>query len=164
MHSEKEERQKKITDPAIALTKIESWCAYQERCQQEVRDKLYSWGLWSDAVESIISELITKNFLNEERFAIAYAGGKFRIKKWGRQKIKLELTKRRIPEAIVKRALKEIDAEDYEGALEKVLASKWKSEKEKHPLKKKMKVMRYLVSRGFEPDRIAEHIERYAKS
>lgn len=163
MHSEKEERTKKISDPAVALSKIESWCAYQERCQQEVRNKLYSWGLWPDAVESIIGELITRNFLNEERFAIAYAGGKFRIKKWGKQKIRIELKKRKVPDGLIRRALKEIGGEDYDTAIEKVLATKWKSEKEKHPLKKKLKVMRYLVSRGFETDLIAEHLERYTK-
>lgn len=163
MRSGDDERKRKITDPKIALSKIESWCAYQERCQQEVRDKLYSWGLWTDAVESIICELISRNFLSEERFAIAYAGGKFRIKKWGKQKIKVELKRRNIPEPIIRRAMKEIESEDYANAIEKVLASKWKSEKEKHPLKKKLKVMRYLVSRGFEPELINEHIERYVK-
>lgn len=163
MRPGEEERNKKITDPQLALSKIESWCAYQERCQQEVRDKLYSWGLWKDAVESIISNLISRNFLNEERFAIAYAGGKFRIKKWGRQKIKVELKRRNITEAIIRRAMKEIETADYVNAIGKVLAYKWKSEKEKHPLKKKLKVMRYLVSRGFEPELINEHIERYTK-
>lgn len=163
MHNEEVSRKKKITDPAIALSKIESWCAYQERCQQETRDKLYSWGLWKDAVENIISELISRNFLNEERFAVAYAGGKFRIKKWGKQKIKMELKKRNVPENIIRRALKEIGADDYDGAIEKVLETKWKSEKEKHPLKKKLKVMRYLVSRGFEMDIIQQHIEKYSE-
>lgn len=163
MSIERETQRKKITDPQLALSKIESWCAYQERCQQETRDKLYSWGLWKDAVENIISELISRNFLNEERFAIAFAGGKFRIKKWGKQKIKMELKKRNVPESIIRRALKEIGADDYDVAIEKVLATKWKSEKEKHPLKKKLKVMRYLVSRGFEMDIIQQHIEKYSE-
>lgn len=161
MHTDNEQFSKKITDPQVALSKMEAWCAYQERCQQEVRDKLYSWGLWSDAVENIIAELISRNFLNEERFAIAYAGGKFRIKKWGKQKIRMELKRRKIPDPLIRRALKEIDGEDYGAAIDKVLAAKWKSEKEKHPLKKKLKVMKYLVSRGFEHDLINEHLERY---
>jgi regulatory protein len=155
---------RKITDPRLAFTKIESWCAYQERCQQEVRDKLYSWGLYSDAVESIISELISANFLNEERFAIAYAGGKFRMKKWGKQKIKMELKKRNISEVLIRKALKEIGQEDYEETLESTLSKKWKSEKEKHPLKKKMKVMRYMLSRGYETDAVSEAISKFTKS
>lgn len=163
MRDDKEPLKKKITDPDLALTKIESWCAYQERCQQETRDKLYSWGLWSEAVESIISELITRNFLNEERFAIAYAGGKFRVKKWGKQKIKNELRKRKISDLLIRKALKEIGEDDYENALEKTLASKWKLEKEKHPLKKKMKVMRYMISRGYEADAVNESISKFAK-
>jgi len=74
---------KKITDEKVALTKAEHYCAYQERSQQEVRNKLYEWGLWTDTVENIISQLITGNFLNEERFAKAYTCGKFNQKAWG---------------------------------------------------------------------------------
>jgi regulatory protein len=155
---------KKITDPDLALSKIESWCAYQERCQQEVRDKLYSWGLYSDAVENIISELISRNFLNEERFAVAYAGGKFRMKKWGKQKIKMELKKRRVPEKIIAKALKEIGEDDYGQSLEHTLAKKWNSEKETHPLKKKMKVMRYMLSRGYETDAVSAAISKYTNA
>lgn len=143
---------------------MESWCAYQERCQQEVRDKLYTWGLWPDAIENIIAELISRNFLNEERFAIAYAGGKFRIKKWGKQKIKIELKKRKVPDALIRKALKEIGEVDYDNALEKTLAVKWKAEKEKHPLKKKMKVMRYMISRGYETDAVLEAISKHTKA
>ncbi len=158
-----EDKKKKITDPDLALSKIESWCAYQERCQQETRDKLYSWGLWSEAVENIIVELISRNFLNEERFAIAYAGGKFRMMKWGKQKIKNELKKRKISDAIIRKALKEIGEDDYENTLEKTLAGRWKLEKEKHPLKKKLKVMRYMISRGYETDAVHESILKFTK-
>ena len=78
----------KITDEKLALKKAEYYCAYQERSQQEVRDKLYEWGLWTDAIENIISVLIGNNFLNEERFAKAYVKGKFNQKGWGRIKNK----------------------------------------------------------------------------
>ncbi len=133
-----------------------SWCAYQERCQQEVRDKLYEWGLWPDAVENIIAELITQNFLNEERFAQTYAGGKFRIKKWGRVKIRLELKKRKISEYCIRKAMKEIDADDYMATLKKVLTDYGKKLKEKHALKRKYRLVRYAQSRGFEQDLIRE--------
>src|SRR5687767_2477337 len=99
-------KQIKITDAKIGLAKAQKYCAYQERCQQEVRSKLYGWGLWKEAVEGIIAELINENFINEERFAIAFAGGKFRIKKWGKTKIKLELKKRDISDYCIKQALK----------------------------------------------------------
>lgn len=164
MERDSETRTKKITDPKVALTKAESWCAYQERCQQEVRDKLYSWGLWPDAIENIIAELISRDFVNEERFAVAYAGGKFRIKKWGKQKIKMELKKRRIPDSIIQKAMKEIGADDYEEALENTLEKKWRTEKEKDPWKKKMKVMRYMMSKGFETDAVKTAITKYTKA
>src|ERR1017187_9401155 len=108
-----ETKQKKKLSPNEALIKAQLFCAYQERCQQEMRDKLYSWGLYPDAVENIIAGLITGNYLNEERFAKSYAGGKFRIKKWGRIKIKIELKKRKISEYCIKRAMEEINNRDY---------------------------------------------------
>ena len=154
MAFQNERKADKITDPNVALSRMESWCAYQERCQQEVRDKLYNLGLWPEAVESVIIELISRNFLNEERFAMAYAGGKFRIKRWGKQKIRMELKTRRIPDVLIRKALNQIDDQDYMAALEKSLSLKWNGEREKNPLKKKMKVMRYLMSRGFEQDLI----------
>jgi regulatory protein len=144
----------KITDPHKGLEKGMSWCAYQERCQQEVRDKLYEWGLWPEAVENIIAELITQNFLNEERFAQAYAGGKFRIKKWGRVKIKLELKKRKISDYCIRKAMKEIDEDDYRATLKKILAEYSKKLKEKHTLKRKYRLVHYAQSRGFEQELI----------
>lgn len=144
----------KITDPYQALLKAQGYCAYQERAQQEVRDKLYEWGMWPDAVESIISELIVQGYLNEARFATAFAGGKFRIKKWGRVKIKMELKKRRVPDNLIRDALKTIDEREYAKTLQQLLEQKSREVKEKHPLKKQQKVMRYLASKGFEQDLI----------
>jgi len=92
----------KITDEKVALAKAEHFCAYQERAQQEVRDKLYEWGLWPDAVERIISQLIEGNFLNEERFARIYAKSKFNQKVWGRIKIKQGLKLKRVPDVLIK--------------------------------------------------------------
>src|ERR1700761_2983059 len=103
----------KITDVNAGLAKAEHYCAYQERSQQEVRDKLYEWGLWTDAVENIISQLITAGFLNEERFAKAYSLGKFRQKAWGKGKIKQGLKLKKVPDVLIKKALLVIDADDY---------------------------------------------------
>ncbi|HEV7229975.1 MAG TPA: regulatory protein RecX [Bacteroidia bacterium] len=153
-----EEREKKIkiTDPQKGLEKAMSWCAYQERCQQEVRDKLYEWGLWQEAVENIIVNLIGQNFLNEERFAKSYAGGKFRIKKWGRIKIRLELKKRRISDYCIRKGMAEIDEKEYIACLRKVLNEYGSKLKEKHTLKRKYKIARYALSRGFEQDLIRD--------
>ena len=157
MNDENVKRKKNCT-PHEALVKAESWCAYQERCQQEVRDKLYSWGLHENDVENLIAELITKNFLDEERFAKAYAGGKFRIKKWGRVKIRLELKRRKLSDYCIKKGLAEIDEDEYLKTLVKVMQGKMNSTKEKNPMKKKYKVMNYLLSRGFENDLVREVI------
>ena len=146
----------KVYTQKQALIKAESYCAYQERCQQEVRDKLYSWGLQEVQVENVIAELIASNFINEERFAKAYAGGKFRIKKWGRVKISIELKRRKISAYCIKKGLAEIEEEEYIKTLQKVAEVKIKAMKERDSKKKKYKVMNYLLSRGFENDLVVE--------
>jgi regulatory protein len=151
-----EGKKKRITDPDQALVKAEAWCAYQERCQQEVRDKLYDWGLYPEAVENVIAELISRGFLNEERYAIAFAGGKFRIKKWGRVKIRLELKRKKVSDYCIRKGLAEIDDREYLKTLRKLADEKRRAVKESHPLKKKYKVMSFLVSKGYEPDLVRE--------
>lgn len=147
------DEQKKIRlNPAQALSKARSYCAYQERCQQELRDKLYQWGLWPEAVESLISQLINEGYLNEERFAKAFAGGKFRIKKWGRVKIKLELKKRKVSEYCIKQAMKEIDEKAYMQTLKKIIDDRAKKVRQSNPVKRNYLLGQYAVSKGFEAD------------
>ncbi len=145
---------RKFFTPQQALIKAQKYCAYQERCQQEVREKLYEWGIKKDDGENIISNLIGDNFLNEERFAKTYARGKFRIKKWGRVKIKVALKSFDISTYCIKEAMKEINTEDYKTTL-KDLIKKNSSGKissistlQKHTLVKK------LLAKGFEQDAI----------
>ena len=146
------EKQIKYHTPEQALIKIRDWCAYQERCQQEARNKLYDYGLKTDDVENIIAQLVNENFINEERFAIAFAGGKFRIKKWGKVKIKQELKAKRVSDYCIKKGLAVIDSTEYINTLKKVLALKAKSITEKNFLKKKHKLVRYALSKGYEQD------------
>ena len=153
----------KVYTQKQALIKAESYCAYQERCQQEVRDKLYSWGLHEIQVENVIADLIASNFINEERFAKAYAGGKFRIKKWGRVKISIELKRRKISTYCIKKGLAEIEEEEYIKTLQKVAEVKIKAMKERDSKKKKYKVMNYLLLRGFENDLVVEVVGTKAK-
>jgi regulatory protein len=150
------QKARKITDEKVALAKAEHYCAYQERSQQEVRDKLYEWGLWTDAVENIITLLIGSNFLNEERFAKAYTKGKFNQKGWGRIKIKQGLKFKRVPDVLIKKALQTIDASAYFNALEQVIMKKSASLTEKDPYKRKYKLQQYALGRGYETDLIAE--------
>lgn len=146
----------RITDPKVALTKAEHFCAYQERSQQEVRDKLYEWGLWPDAVEQVISQLIEGNFLNEDRFAKAYTKGKFSQKAWGRIKIKQGLKFKRVPDVLIKKALQTIDADDYLVALTRILEKKAATLSEKNALKRRYKLQQYAMGRGYEADLIAD--------
>jgi regulatory protein len=151
MYHEENKPKKKLT-PNQALIKAQLSCAYQERCQQEMRDKLYEWGLFSDAVENIIANLITDNYLNEERFAKAFAGGKFRIKKWGRVKIKIELKKRKISDYCVRKAMQEIDDKDYIKTLKEIIAKKLKEHSKGKQHIRNYKAAQYAISRGFESD------------
>jgi regulatory protein len=155
---------KKITDEKVAYTKAEHYCAYQERSQQEVRDKLYDWGLWPDAVENIISRLIGENFLNEERFSKAYTQGKFRQKGWGKIKIKQGLKFKKIPDVLIKKALLVIDGDEYLKMLEKVLIKKAAILPEKDSYKRKYKLQQYALSRGYESDLVADVLKELANS
>ena len=146
------QKPKKIYDKKSAKVKIEQYCAYQERSQQEVRDKLYDMGLHQKEVEELISELVVDNFLNEERFAITYARGKFRIKHWGKNKIKQNLKLKRVSEYCIKKALKEIDPDEYYEVLKIELQKKSDKLKDKDPFIRKNKIAQYLGSRGFEMD------------
>jgi len=141
-----------------ALEKMEHYCAYQERSQQEVRDKLYTLGLHRNDVEEVISELIQTNFLNEERFAIAYTQGKFRMKNWGRLKIKQGLKLKRVSEKLITKALKQLDGDEYYITLTKVLEKKSALLKEKDPFKKRSRLFQYASGRGFESDLILESL------
>jgi regulatory protein len=146
----------KITDEKLVFEKAANYCAYQERSQQEVRDKLYEWGLYSDMVENIISQLIGNNFLNEERFAKAYATGKFRQKGWGKVKITHGLKFKRVPDVLIKKALKELPDDEYLITLQKVITKKANTIIEKDGFKRKYKLQQYALSRGYESDLIAD--------
>lgn len=159
MDFEDKKPKKKLT-PNQATIKAQNSCAYQERCQQEMRDKLYEWGLYSNDVENIIANLISDNFLNEERFAKAFAGGKFRIKKWGKVKIKIELKRRKISDYCIKKGMQEIDDADYIKTLKTILAKKLKENSKGKLQVRNYKAAQYAMSRGFESDLIWETIKK----
>ncbi|HTC00362.1 MAG TPA: regulatory protein RecX [Ferruginibacter sp.] len=134
-----------------ALPKVRQYCAYQERCHSEVKEKLYGFGLYKKDVEQLISNLIEENYLNEERFAIVFAGGRFRIKHWGKMKIKYELKQKQVSEYCIKKALQEINSADYLKTLYKLAEGKLKLLKaEKNIFTKKKKLQDYLLQKGFE--------------
>ncbi len=144
--------------PADAYVRITAFCAYQERTQQEVRDKLYTYGLEEDEVEEIIVRLIQENYVNEERFAKTFAGGKFRMKKWGRVKIKLELKARGLSAYCIQKGMNEIDPDAYWETLVELAQKKDATETERNPLARKQKVARFLIGKGYEQDLVWEAV------
>jgi regulatory protein len=134
-----------------ALPKIKQYCTYQERCHAEVKEKLYAFGLYKKDVEQLMSQLIEENYLNEERFAIQYAGGKFRMNQWGRIKIKYALKQKQVSDYCIKKALKEINESDYKKTLQKLAEQKLKTLKsETNIFSKKKKLQDYLLQKGYE--------------
>jgi regulatory protein len=134
-----------------AIQRIRHYCAYQERAQQEVRDKLYELGMTMDEVEEIMSDLIAENFLNEERFATQFAGGHFRIKGWGKVKIQHALQQKRVSSYNIKIGLKAIDEAAYMKTLQSLATKKWTSLKGERGLSRMAKTQAFLHQRGFEP-------------
>lgn len=143
-----------------ALQKLKHYCAYQERCHSEVKEKLYNLGVWKKNHDEIIASLIEENYLNEERFAVAFAGGKFRVKQWGRVKIKYELKQKQVSEYSIKKAMKQINEEEYEKVLKKLAEDKYSSLKNEQYLVRKKKTMDYLMAKGFEPELVRSVIEK----
>ena len=144
----------KIYDLHTAREKIQAYCAYQERCHMEVKMKLKSWGLIQEVIDLLILELIQYNFLNEERYARSFARGKFRIKKWGKIKIRTALKKRDVFFKCIDLAMLEIDDKTYLNTLKELLQKKNDILKETNLYKRKMKLISYLVTRGYEYDLI----------
>lgn len=140
-----------------ALQKAKYYCAYQERSHAEVKKKLYGFGLYKIEVELLMSQLIEEDYLNEERFALAFAGGKFRIKHWGKTRVKYELQQRQVSDYCIKKALAAIPDEDYEKTLKKLALEKLETIKsEKNIFTKKGKLQNYLVGKGYEYNLVSE--------
>ncbi len=138
--------------PSVAYDKIARYCAFQERSHKEVRNKLYTYGLYQSEVEEAISRLIGDGFLNEERFAKAFAGGKFRIKKWGRNKIVNALEGHGVTPNCIERGLREIDQPAYLDTLSGLLKKKLSQLKEFDSFKKRGRAARYAIGKGYESE------------
>ena len=149
---------KKTLTKEQALQKLRHYCGYQERCHSEVKEKLYNLGIFKNEQDAIIATLIEEGYLDEERFAVAFAGGKFRVKKWGRVKIKYELKQKQVSEYSIKKALQQIKEDDYRDVLKKLINEKNASLKNEQPLVRKKKTIDYLLQRGFETELVREMV------
>ena len=145
-----------------ALQKARHYCSYQERSHFEVKEKLYSLGLHKNEVEESLATLIEENYLNEERFAIQFAGGKFRMKQWGRVKIKYELKQKRISDYCIRKAIESIDEEEDLKVLEKLASKKWNSIRGvgMNTYAKMSKTSNYLRQHGYEPTLVNQILQK----
>ena len=147
-----------------ALQKIEHFCAYQERCHDEVVSKLQSMKMDLDEIDQIMVHLITENFINEERFACSFARGKHRIKHWGKIRIVNELKFRNISQTLINSALKEITSEEYLETFHTLAERHWNAVKETNTLKKRKKFCDYLLRRGFESTLVYDKVKELENS
>ncbi|WP_373513481.1 regulatory protein RecX [Persicitalea sp.] len=144
----------KILD-RLLLQKAAAYCAYQERTQDEVRQRIKKWGVEEeDEAEELIAELITMNYLSEERFAKTYAGSKFRQKKWGKRRIKQELSRRGLTSHNIDQGMNEIEDKAYEATLRDLINKKLESleRTESDARKRKQKLARYALGKGYESE------------
>ncbi|MEM5563565.1 regulatory protein RecX [Psychroserpens sp. AS72] len=141
-----------------AQKRLEHYCAYQERCHKEVTQKLYDMKMIPEARDQIIVHLLQHNFLNEERFAQAFVRGKFRIKKWGKQRIQLELRRKDINKTLISIALKEISDVDYYSTFHALAEKKAETMRETNKQKKRKKLADYLFYRGWESHLVYDKI------
>lgn len=149
---------KKVYTVKQALEKAGAYCAYQERSQWEVERKLRDWGMSSKEADQVIAELIGLNFINEERFAKAYAGGKFRMKQWGRNKIRRELKKMQLSAHCINAGMSEITDKDYRTTMLKLLDKKQKEVRDGNQYTRNAKIARYLINKGYESSLVWDEI------
>lgn len=154
---------KKNYTPGEALQKIAAYCTYQERTFKEVEAKLRDYGLTEDEAGEIIIRLSREKLLDEERYAKSFVRGKYRYKKWGRRRIQQELKQKGLSEYCIKAGLKEIDGDEYYQNLVDLLEKKNAQEKERHPAKRRQKLLQFLTLKGYESDLIRMALEDLGK-
>jgi regulatory protein len=143
--------QKKYLTKEQAMQKLRHYCSYQERSHSEVQQKLWDLGVHRAEHDEIISALIEDDYLNEERFAKQFVGGKFRMKEWGRKKIYYALKEKNVSEYVIKSAMKEIDDDAYKKTVKELAEKKYETLKGEQYLVRKKKTMDYLMQKGYEP-------------
>ena len=142
-----------------ALEKMRHYCAYQERCHKEVKNKLYSMQMIPEAIAQIVGTLVSENYLNESRFALQFAQGKFSIKHWGKMRIIRELKTRSISDYDIQKALSVIDDNAYLEKISAISAKKWEQLEGNKPQVRKQKLYQYLAYRGWETHLIYAQID-----
>ncbi len=153
-----------MIDYKKALEKAAKYCAIQERCQFDLERKFLEWNIDRDIRDEIVADLIQQNFLNDERFAAAFANGKVNIKRWGKIKISNELKARRISDYSISKALESIDEEKYILNLQHLIQQKNQLIVAKNSYERRLKLLKYLMGRGYESNLINEELDNYGIS
>ncbi len=153
-------QKKKTYNIKETTEKIQSFCALQDRCQWEVENKMRQWGVEEYIIENIVTDLILEKFIDEQRFSESFCRGKFRIKRWGKVKIKNELTLRKISFSCIQKGLEQIKDKEYYSVLKELYEKKKSSIKDKNQFIKKGKIVKYLQQKGFESNLIWELINK----
>ncbi len=152
---------RKILSKEEALQKLKHFCGYQERCHSEVKEKLYSLGIRKTDHDDLVATLIEENYLNEERFAIQFAGGRYRVKNWGRKKIMFALREKQVNDYSIKKALQQIDEADYKMKLNDLVKKRYDSLKHEQYLVRKKKTIDYLLLKGYEFSLVTQAVNKY---
>ncbi len=145
------------------LDKAEQMCVSRERCLMDIETKLHQWDTPAHWIENIGETLIKNNFINEERYCRAFVKDKIRFNKWGKIKIKVALKQKGISETDIEKGFREIDDEDYNKMVDRLLQEKWKTLKGRN-FEKKAKAARFLQSRGFESEMIFDAIDKITRN
>lgn len=147
----------------LILQKAAAYCAYQERTQDEVKRRLQKWNVWGEEADEIVAELIVQKYISEERFAKTYAGGKFRMKNWGKLKIKQELNRRGLSDYSIREGMSEIGDEAYISGLKELLGKKKALLDAKEPdiFKRKQKLARFALGKGYESDLVWKIVSEF---
>jgi regulatory protein len=146
-----------------ALQKLRFYCRYQQRCQSELKEKLFELGINKKDHDELMSELVKENCVSDERFAIAFASGRFKMKQWGRKKIQKGLNEKRVSHEIAQKALEQINKKEYMTMLNKLAKERYTSLKHEQYLVRKKKTMDYLIQKGYEVDLIKDAINNFLK-
>ena len=154
MDAENHSSQKQLTAEK-AYQKITAYCSFRDRTRKEIIDKLYAIGTSKDIVKNLILKLEQEGYLDEERMARTYAGGKFRVKAWGRKKIQVHMKHLGLSKEQISKGLEEINSQEYQSRLHDLFDKKWDSlHKEEDPRQRLAKTIRFLAGKGYEADLI----------
>lgn len=154
---------KKSLTKEQVLQKLRFYCRYQQRCQSEIKEKLFELGVNKKDHDEIMSELIKENSVNDERFALAFASGRFKLKQWGRKKIQQGLKEKRVSDEIAQRALNQINKKEYGAILNKLARERYAALKHEQHFVRKKKTMDYLMQKGYEIDLVKDAVNNFSK-